>query len=112
VNLLAETVQEVQGQEVALAVPGGVRLIEACSGSEPPQAGQSATLAVRAERIALAEREPPGANDLNILPCHGNDRLYRGKYLDFSVETNDRNCSPASAIETSRSWRTMDAPSC
>jgi putative spermidine/putrescine transport system ATP-binding protein/spermidine/putrescine transport system ATP-binding protein len=86
-NLLAGTIQEVRGAEVALAVPGGARMVGAWSGQQPPQAGQSVTLAVRAERIALRDREPSAAGDLNVLPCHGNEQLYRGKYLDHSVET-------------------------
>jgi spermidine/putrescine transport system ATP-binding protein len=101
-NLLAGTVQGIQGREVSLDVPGGVRMVGTWSGREPPQAGQSATLAVRAERIALADREPQPANDLNVLPCHGDERLYRGKYLDYSVET------PAGRMKV-RSWN-RDGP--
>ena len=89
-------------------------MVGAWSGQKPPQAGQSATLAVRAERIALSDREPFEANDLNILPCHGNEQLYRGKYLDHSVETAvgrvkvrswNRN-GPAQAMAVT--WRTED----
>jgi spermidine/putrescine transport system ATP-binding protein len=113
-NLLTGTVQEVRGREVALVVPDAVRMVGAWSGQKPPQAGQSATLAVRAERIALSDREPLEANDLNILRCHGNEQLYRGKYLDHSVETAvgrvkvrswNRN-GPAQAMAVT--WRTED----
>lgn len=113
-NLLVGTVEEVRGQEVGLVLPGAVRLVGQWSSQEPPQAGQSATLAVRAERIALSDREPSAASNLNVLPCRSNERLYRGKYLDHSVETSvgrvkvrswDRD-GPAQA--TAVTWRTED----
>jgi spermidine/putrescine transport system ATP-binding protein len=112
-NLLTGTVEEVHGSEVGLAL-AGVRMVGLWSGREPPQAGQSATLAVRAERIALSDREPSAAGSLNVLPCRSNERLYRGKYLDHSVETSvgrvkvrswDRD-GPAHA--TAVAWRTED----
>lgn len=113
-NLLAGTVQDIQGEQVALGIPGGIRMVGAWSGREPPQAGQSATLAVRAERIALSDREPQAAPDLNILLCRGSERLYRGKYLDYSVETaagrikvrSWNRDEPASAVTAT--WRAED----
>jgi spermidine/putrescine transport system ATP-binding protein len=86
-NLLAGTVEAVRGRTVSVTLPGDVRVVGGWSGAEPPRAGQAATLAVRAERIALAEVAPPAGEDINILPCRSNERLYRGKYLDHQVET-------------------------
>lgn len=86
-NLLQGTVGEVRDREVALVLSDAVRLIGPWSGKEPPQPGQSATLAVRAERIALTDDVSEGASDRNVLPCRSSGQLYRGKYLDHSVET-------------------------
>jgi len=86
-NLLQGTVREVRDREVSLMLSGTVRLTGPWSGKEPPRPGQSATLAVRAERIALTDDASEGAIDRNVLPCHSNERFYRGKYLNHSVET-------------------------
>lgn len=86
-NLLHGTVGEVRDREVALVLPGAVRLTGPWSGAELPLPGQSATLAVRAERIALSDDASERTGERNVLPCRSNTQLYRGKYLDHSVET-------------------------
>jgi putative spermidine/putrescine transport system ATP-binding protein/spermidine/putrescine transport system ATP-binding protein len=86
-NLLHGMILEVREREVALVLPGAVRLIGPWSGTEPPRLGQSATLAVRAERIALSDDVSAGVGDRNVLPCRSNAQLYRGKYLDHSADT-------------------------
>jgi spermidine/putrescine transport system ATP-binding protein len=86
-NLLAGAVEEIRGSEVALALPGAVRLVGQWSGPDAPQAGQAAALAVRAERIALAGPDADPGAPVNVLPCRSNERLYRGKYLDHAVDT-------------------------
>ena len=86
-NFVSGSVEAVQGRTVSLGLPGAAPLVGPWGGTEPPRPGQPATLAVRAERITLAEREPASGGDLNALPCRSNERLYRGKYLDHSVET-------------------------
>lgn len=86
-NLLTGTVEAVRGREVALALPGSARLVGDWSGATPPEVGQTAVMAVRAERIALVGQPSTGQDGVNVLSCHSNERLYRGKYLDHSVET-------------------------
>jgi putative spermidine/putrescine transport system ATP-binding protein/spermidine/putrescine transport system ATP-binding protein len=86
-NFLTGVVTEVNGAEVAVSLPGAGRLAGLWTAKAPAAVGSPATIALRAERVALAatpDGEPVGSN---VLPCRGNERLYRGKYLDHTVNT-------------------------
>ena len=61
----------------------------AWSGAGPAERGTPACVALRAERIRLAPRgatvDEPG---VNALPCTSGATIYKGKYLDQTLDTD------------------------
>jgi len=49
--------------------------------------GEAAVIAFRAERVSLVADKAAAPDGSNVLSCQANEHLYRGKYLDHSIET-------------------------
>jgi len=86
-NFFAGTVTDVRGNEVRLRVAESHQMIGVCAGAVPPGVGEAAVIAVRAERVNLVADRTVAPAGSNVLPCHADERLYRGKYLDHSIDT-------------------------
>ena len=87
-NLLEGTVESVADGTARVRI-GGHLISGAWSGTGPAETGAPACVAVRAERIRLAARgaavEEAG---VNRLPCTSGATIYKGKYLDQTLETD------------------------
>jgi putative spermidine/putrescine transport system ATP-binding protein/spermidine/putrescine transport system ATP-binding protein len=86
-NFLPGTVVEVRGSEALISVAGGHRMAGVCAPGAPPAVGTAAVIAFRAERVSLVGRRADAPAGSNVLSCHADERLYRGKYLDHTIET-------------------------
>jgi spermidine/putrescine transport system ATP-binding protein len=86
-NFLAGTVTGLRGDEVRLAVAGSQELTGVCTAAAPPAVGEAAVIAFRAERVNLVADKAAAPDGSNVLACQANEHLYRGKYLDHSIET-------------------------
>jgi putative spermidine/putrescine transport system ATP-binding protein/spermidine/putrescine transport system ATP-binding protein len=86
-NFLTGTVTGLRGDEVRLSVGGSQVMTGVCAAPVPPAVGQAAVIAFRAERVNLVADQAVAPAGSNVLACHANERLYRGKYLDHSIDT-------------------------
>ncbi len=87
-NLLEGTIEGVRNGTASVRI--GAHVISgAWSGAGPAEAGAPACVAVRAERIRLSPRgeaiDEPG---VNRLPCTSGATIYKGKYLDQTLDTD------------------------
>ena len=86
-NLLEGTIESVQNGTASVRIGSHV-INGAWSGAGPAEKGAAACVAVRAERIRLA---PHGAaideSGVNTLPCTSGATIYKGKYLDQTLDT-------------------------
>ena len=87
-NLLEGTIESVQNGTASVRI--GAHLISgAWSGPGSAERGATACVAVRAERVRLAARgagiDQPGVNQL---PCTSGATIYKGKYLDQTLDTD------------------------
>ena len=87
-NLLEGTIEEVRKGSASVRI--GSHLISGeWSGTGPAEAGTRACIAVRAERIRLASRSAAAEGaGINRLPCSSGATIYKGKYLDQTLETD------------------------
>ncbi|MCF3932011.1 ABC transporter ATP-binding protein [Acuticoccus sp. M5D2P5] len=72
--------------ERADVMVGGERLAGRWSGKRKPKAGEKVAIGMRAEWLTLADTAPD-RDDINVLPCRGDGAIYKGKYLDRTVDT-------------------------
>ncbi len=86
-NLLEGTLEAVHGETATVRI-GDLTLNGAWSGEGHAARGERACVAVRAERVRLAPAgtaiDEPGVNQL---PCTTGTTIYKGKYLDQTLET-------------------------
>ena len=87
-NLLEGTIESVRNGTASVRIGGHV-ISGAWSGAGVAERGTPACVAVRAERIRLAPRgaavDEPGVNSL---PCTSGATIYKGKYLDQTLDTD------------------------
>ncbi len=87
-NLLHGKLESVSGDAARLRV-GEFSLSGMWSGGDVPAVGSDVCLAVRAERIRLAGADGgDGGDGVNRLPCRSGATIYKGKYLDRTLETD------------------------
>ncbi len=87
-NLLEGTIESVQNGTASVRIGGHV-ISGAWSGAGPAERGSPACVAVRAERIRLAPRGAAvGEPGVNALPCTSGATIYKGKYLDQTLDTD------------------------
>jgi spermidine/putrescine transport system ATP-binding protein len=86
-NILSGAVAEIRGKMVAVDLHYAGRVAGVWTSAEPPRTGQSVSIAVRAERAALARVPDSTGPGLNVLPGRQVEQLYRGKYVDQTVES-------------------------
>jgi len=56
------------------------------TGTAAPIPGMKVVIGIRAERLHIGP-PPAGENGINVLQCRKTDAVYKGKYLDQTVET-------------------------
>jgi ABC-type Fe3+/spermidine/putrescine transport system ATPase subunit len=85
-NILSGTVAEVHDDTVSVDLQGAGRIVGVWTAAASPSVGQPVSIALRAERASLA----PAANavdpGMNALPGRQVEQLYRGKYVDQTLE--------------------------
>ncbi|QJP14947.1 ABC transporter ATP-binding protein [Starkeya sp. ORNL1] len=86
-NILPGAVAEIRDGTVAVDLEGAGRVTGVWTGAGAPALGQPASIALRAERAALAASPEVAAPGLNVLPGRQVERLYRGKYVDQTLES-------------------------
>ncbi len=88
-NLLYGMLESVLGDRARVRI-GEFSLAGIWSGSDVPAAGSEVCLAVRAERIRLAGADGGGETgaEVNRLPCRAGATIYKGKYLDRTLDTD------------------------
>ena len=87
-NLLQGSLEEVSGGHARVRV-GDFSLGGIWSGGEVPAAGSPVCIAVRAERIRLSNTADDGQGaGVNRLPCRSGATIYKGKYVDRTLETD------------------------
>jgi spermidine/putrescine transport system ATP-binding protein len=72
----------------AVVSVGSHRMAGAWCGHQPPCVGQKAIIGVRAERVRLDANGGAAAFGINRIPCRPASTIYKGKYLDQSLETD------------------------
>ena len=85
-NILPVTVEAIDGERVTVSLKGQ-RIRGVWSGSVQPNPGQEAYAAIRAERLKIGRKGDDGDGE-NQIDCRPASRLYRGKYIDQSVDTS------------------------
>ena len=85
-NLLEGSVEAIEGAVVSIAA-GGERLRGPWTGRERPSRGQQACMAIRAERLKLGQPPAGGGDGCNLIACRPGATIYKGKYLDQTLET-------------------------
>jgi spermidine/putrescine transport system ATP-binding protein len=83
-NLMEGKLVALDGDRATVNV-SGTELEGRWSGKQRPTAGATVAVGMRAERLHIAERRPPG--DLNVLSGRMDSAIYKGKYLDRTVLT-------------------------
>ncbi|MEM7021762.1 MAG: ABC transporter ATP-binding protein [Pseudomonadota bacterium] len=71
----------------AVVSVGDHTLAGAWCGQQPPNVGQKAIIGIRAERVRLDANGDAGSG-VNRIPCRPASTIYKGKYLDQSLETD------------------------
>ena len=84
-NMLSGKLCEI-GHPYARVSLGNTPIHGVWSDKNPPEIGQSVLVALRAERVGIGEISDAG-DDFNTLSCTAGECLYRGKYMDRTVET-------------------------
>ncbi|MGD9538181.1 MAG: ABC transporter ATP-binding protein [Alphaproteobacteria bacterium] len=85
-NLLDGTVESAQGGQAAVRI--GTHLLRGpWTGRGVPEAGAKACIAVRAERIKFGAAPEGAGETVNRLPCRPGSTIYKGKYVDQTLET-------------------------
>jgi len=84
-NIFSGKLASVNGSDAEVAV-GGKTVLGVWTGEKAPEIGQSVCVAVRSERVKIGV-QPEGEVVGNVLSCSPGEYLYRGKYVDQSVET-------------------------
>jgi spermidine/putrescine transport system ATP-binding protein len=87
-NILPGTVNEVTGDSAAVSLASGIVVRGMCTAKTPLRPGDAACVAVRAERCAPATGRTGTDPSVNTVPCTPMQQVYRGKYVDQSVETS------------------------
>jgi len=72
----------------AVVSVGSHQLAGAWCGQQPPSVGQKAIVGIRAERVRLDANGSAAASGTNRIPCRPASTIYKGKYLDQSLETD------------------------
>ena len=87
-NLLQGSLVSVTGGHACVRV-GDYSLSGVWSGGDVPAGGSPVCVAVRAERIHLASASGDGpAEGVNRLPCRSGATIYKGKYIDRTLDTD------------------------
>ena len=87
-NLLVGTLETVSGGRASVRV-GDHELGGIWSGGDSPAAGTKVCVAVRAERVRLSNESGGAREDaVNRLPCRAGITIYKGKYLDRTLDTD------------------------
>ncbi len=105
-NIFEGSISKVELPYVTLVVAGHSITGQWCGKSEP-RVGAKAVVGVRAERVRLAEQEQ-GGTGVNAFACQRTSSVYKGKYLDLTVDT-------AVGVIRSRVWdvdATPEEPAC
>ena len=71
---------------IVVALEGG-HVVRGLSPGGTVSDGSQVFAAIRAERLALADRASAAKAGSNWLPCEPTDHVYRGKYIDQSADT-------------------------
>jgi putative spermidine/putrescine transport system ATP-binding protein/spermidine/putrescine transport system ATP-binding protein len=87
-NILPCTVQAVAENGEATLNFNGTKLRGVCASGADFTQGDTALLAVRAERLTPVRRAPV-AGDTNVIACAPVEHVYRGKYTDQTAQTPD-----------------------
>ena len=87
-NLFEGTIESVQNGTASVRI-GGHLISGAWSGAGPAEKGAPACIAVRAERVRLTPHDA-GIDErgVNTLPCTSGATIYKGKYLDQTLDTD------------------------
>ncbi|MDA0230420.1 MAG: ABC transporter ATP-binding protein [Proteobacteria bacterium] len=87
-NLLEGTLEAVSDGRARVRI-GENFLSGMWSGGDVVAAGSRVCLAVRAERVRLSNASGGGQKDgVNRLPCHSGATIYKGKYIDRTLDTD------------------------
>jgi spermidine/putrescine transport system ATP-binding protein len=86
-NIFEGDLARAQGDRAAVSV-GDHTLAGTWCGEQPPAVGQKAFVGIRAERIHLEVNGAAQSEGGNRIPCRPANTIYKGKYLDQSLETD------------------------
>lgn len=85
-NVLEAKVTRIDDKEIAFEIDGHPSRGVWC-GRSAPQVGSSVDIAVRAERLRFAAADDPPPDGHVAIPCSPGEAVYKGKYLDQTLET-------------------------
>jgi spermidine/putrescine transport system ATP-binding protein len=85
-NILSGAVAEVHDDTVSVDLQGAGRIVGVWTSAESPFVGQPVSIALRAERASLAPTASAAGPGMNALPGRQVEQLYRGKYVDQTLE--------------------------
>jgi spermidine/putrescine transport system ATP-binding protein len=86
-NLFDGELESVSG-DMAIAKVGAHRFRGRCRDLGGRSVGERVTLAIRAERVQFSNENVPAEGEHNQLDCRAGTMIYKGKYLDQTVETD------------------------
>jgi len=86
-NLLEGMIESASGGEALVRI-GGHQLRGPWTGRGAPEPGAKACVAVRAERIMFGKPVEGGGEAVNLVPCRSGSTIYKGKYVDQTLETD------------------------
>jgi ABC-type Fe3+/spermidine/putrescine transport system ATPase subunit len=75
------------GPETAIATVNGIEIAGRRDAALPIAVGDKVFVAVRAERLRLADASESQAKGLNMLPCRPRLKIYRGGHYDIELDT-------------------------
>ena len=84
-NILEGVIEKVALPYVTLDT-GGHSITGQWCGKSTPRVGAKAVIGVRAERVRLSDTRE-GHPSVNGFPCHRTASVYKGKYLDLTLDT-------------------------
>lgn len=102
-NLLRGTAKAVDGDLVTVELDGGPVVAGITAKAGAFRQGDRVAVAIRAERLGLADTPRKQCRHLNTLAGTKVDQRYRGKYFDLEIET-------AAGRVKVRSWDTSSLP--
>jgi ABC-type Fe3+/spermidine/putrescine transport system ATPase subunit len=85
-NILSGAVAEIHDDTVSVDLRGAGRIVGVWTSAESPSVGQPVSIALRAERASLAPAASAAGPGMNALPGRQVEQLYRGKYVDQTLE--------------------------